>query len=93
MGLREDEPLKITSSIDAPRRCLAEDSPMTQRTASMVLDLPHPLGPRMPVRLLRKSSVTGSTKLLNPAMRILLRRTGWGLTCCLGWGILRECVG
>src|SRR5690554_7137261 len=29
---------------DSPRRFLAELSPMTQRTASMMLDLPQPLG-------------------------------------------------
>ena len=48
------EPLKITSAIDSPRRCLAEISPITQRTASMMLDLPQPFGPTTPVRLLGK---------------------------------------
>jgi hypothetical protein len=51
-GLRALEPLKITSAIWSPRSCLAELSPITQRTASMMLDLPQPLGPTMPVRLL-----------------------------------------
>jgi hypothetical protein len=37
--------LKITSCIDSPRSCLALDSPSTQRTASITLDLPQPLGP------------------------------------------------
>jgi hypothetical protein len=50
-GLRVDEPEKITSAIDSPRSTLAELSPMTQRTASMMFDLPQPLGPTMPVRL------------------------------------------
>jgi hypothetical protein len=45
-GLREAEPLKITSVIESPRRCLAESSPMTQRTASMMFDLPQPFGRR-----------------------------------------------
>ena len=40
-GLRELEPLKATSAIESPRRCFAEISPMTQRTASMMFDLPH----------------------------------------------------
>ena len=74
MGFREEDPLKITSSIDAPRRCFAELSPMTQRTASMVFDLPQPLGPTMPVKLLRRSIVVGSTKDLKPAIFILLKR-------------------
>jgi hypothetical protein len=43
-GLRVDEPEKITSAIDSPRRTLAEASPMTQRTASMMFDLPQPFG-------------------------------------------------
>ena len=51
---REPEPLKMTSAMMSPRRCLADSSPMTQRTASMTLDLPQPLGPTTPVRLLGK---------------------------------------
>src|SRR5512143_331467 len=73
-GLRELEPLKMTSVIEPPRRFLAELSPITQRTASMVLDLPQPLGPTTPVRLEGKSIWVGSTKDLNPASLILLRR-------------------
>ena len=53
-GLRDAEPLKMTSVIESPRRCFAESSPMTQRTASMMFDLPQPLGPTTPVRLLGK---------------------------------------
>jgi len=37
--------MKMTSAIDSPRSILAGDSPMTQRTASITLDLPQPLGP------------------------------------------------
>src|SRR5512143_1605446 len=73
-GLRVLEPLKITSAMESPRRFLAELSPITQRTASMTLDLPHPLGPTMPVRLEGKSIWVGSTKDLHPASLILLRR-------------------
>src|SRR6185369_15177580 len=47
-GLRSPAPLKITSCIDSPRSAEAFDSPSTQRTASMTLDLPQPLGPTMP---------------------------------------------
>ena len=64
----------MTSVIDSPRRVLAEDSPMTQRTASMMLDLPQPLGPTMAVMLPSKGTVTGSTKDLKPTRRIDLRR-------------------
>jgi hypothetical protein len=47
-GLRAVEPLKITSCIDSPRSSEARDSPSTQRTASMMLDLPQPFGPTTP---------------------------------------------
>ena len=47
-GLRVPPPLKMTSCIESPRRADARDSPSTQRTASMTLDLPQPLGPTMP---------------------------------------------
>ena len=50
-GLRPDEPLNITSAILPPRKCLAELSPITQRTASIILDLPQPLGPTIAVKL------------------------------------------
>src|SRR5690606_39483071 len=61
-GLRVLEPLKITSVIDSPRRFFAELSPITQRTASMMLDLPQPLGPTTAAMLLGKLTVVGSTK-------------------------------
>jgi hypothetical protein len=48
-GPRDSEPAKITSSIALPRRCFALCSPMHQRIASTMLDLPQPLGPTMPV--------------------------------------------
>ena len=75
-GLRAEEPLKITSAIDSPRRCFAEISPMTQRTASMILDLPHPFGPTTPVKLLGKVIVVGSTKDLKPAILSFVKRIG-----------------
>src|SRR5471030_1126713 len=75
-GLRLVEPLKMTSVIDSPRRFLAELSPITQRTASMILDLPHPLGPTTAAMLLGKFTVVGSTKDLNPASLMHFRRTG-----------------
>ncbi len=54
-------PLKITSCMDSPRSSLALDSPSTQRTASMMLDLPQPLGPTTP------TSCPGSMKLVRSA--------------------------
>ncbi len=70
-GLRVLEPLKMTSVIDSPRRFFAELSPITQRTASMMLDLPQPLGPTTAAMLLGKLTVVGSTKDLKPASLML----------------------
>src|ERR1700722_550975 len=44
-GPRESEPEKMTSSIGLPRRCLADCSPMPQRIAATMFDLPQPFGP------------------------------------------------
>jgi len=49
-GLRPVEPLKMTSAMDSPRKVFADISPMTQRTASITLDLPQPFGPTTPTR-------------------------------------------
>src|SRR5690606_3310190 len=73
-GLRLLEPLKMTSVIDSPRRFLAELSPITQRTASMIFDLPQPFGPTTAHRLLGKLTVVGSTNDLNPASLMLFNR-------------------
>ena len=73
-GLRADEPEKITSVSESPRRRLAELSPITQRTASMMLDLPQPFGPTTPVMLVGRCSVVGSTKDLKPDSLIVDRR-------------------
>ena len=69
-GWRLEEPLKMTSSIDSPRRFLADDSPMTQRTASITFDLPQPLGPTIPVMSAGKAILLGSTNDLNPEILI-----------------------
>ncbi len=74
-GLRSDEPLKITSCIDSPRNSDAFDSPSTQRTASMMLDLPQPLGPTTPTSCPGISNAVGSTNDLKPESLICLRRT------------------
>jgi len=69
-------PAKITSSISPPRSDRALLSPIAQRNASTTFDLPHPFGPITPVSPGRISTVTGSAKLLNPAMRRRDRLTG-----------------
>jgi hypothetical protein len=38
------------------------------------LDLPHPLGPTTPVKLLGKVTVVGSTKDLKPAILSFVKR-------------------
>src|ERR1700728_2048003 len=45
--LRSRVPAKMTSSILAPRRLLADCSPNTQLMASLMLDFPQPFGPTM----------------------------------------------
>jgi hypothetical protein len=60
------EPLKITSCMLSPRSSLAFDSPSTHRTASMMLDLPQPLGPTTPTRWPGSWNVVGSAKDLKP---------------------------
>ena len=73
-GLRVPEPLKMTSIIDSPRSSLALLSPSTQRTASMMLDLPQPLGPTTPTRWPGSWKLVGSAKDLNPESLIELSR-------------------
>src|SRR5688572_25786912 len=73
-GLRVDEPEKITSVSESPRRRLAELSPITQRTASMMFDLPQPFGPTTPVMLVGRCSTVGSTKDLKPDSLMVERR-------------------
>src|SRR5205809_8030302 len=73
-GLRVEEPEKITSVRLSPRRRLAELSPITQRTASMMFDLPQPFGPTTPVMLVGRCSTVGSTKDLKPDSLMVERR-------------------
>jgi hypothetical protein len=75
-GLRTVVPLKMTSCIDSPRSSLARDSPSTQRTASMMLDLPQPLGPTTPTSCPGSTKLVGSAKDLKPESLMELRRTG-----------------
>src|SRR5262245_21727196 len=71
------EPEKITSSMDAARMDLCEDSPMTHRNASTRFDFPQPFGPTTPVRpgSIRKS--VGSTKDLKPSRRSRVSFMRW----------------
>ena len=77
-GLRKPEPLKITSCIDSPRSSLALLSPSTQRTASMMLDLPQPFGPTTPTSWPGSWKCVGSAKDLKPESLIEFRRMGAG---------------
>src|SRR5580693_8603806 len=82
-GLRAPEPLNTTSAMLSPRRCLADSSPITQRTASITFDLPQPFGPTTPVRLLGKLIWVGSTKDLKPASLILVSRISYYFRPCV----------
>src|SRR5688572_15299234 len=56
----------MTSSIERPRRCFALCSPIDQRMASTMFDLPHPFGPTMPMISWSKLTTVRSTKDLKP---------------------------
>src|ERR1039458_2644108 len=68
-GLRSRVAAEITSSMRVPRRLLADCSPSTQQMASLMLDLPHPLGPTMAATPspLNRSSVRSQNDL-NPCI-------------------------
>ena len=73
-GGLDSEPLKMTSSMPRPRRFLALCSPITQRMASTMLDLPQPLGPTMPVTPSSNVKTLPSMNDLKPVMsRRLIR--------------------
>ena len=69
-GFLPEEPLKMTSVILPPRKFLAELSPITQRTASIILDFPQPLGPTILIKFPLIGIVVASTNDLNPASLI-----------------------
>ena len=64
---RPSAPLKMTSVISAPRRLFARWSPRTHLSASTTFDLPHPLGPTIPVSEESKSNSVRSANDLKPA--------------------------
>ncbi len=68
-------PANMTSSIDAPRRCLALCSPKTHKTASEMLDLPEPLGPTTTVRPGSRRKAERSANDLKPFKTRDLRYT------------------
>ena len=70
----DSEPLKMTSSIERPRRCRADCSPSTQRIASATFDLPQPFGPTTPVTPSSKATTVLSMNDLNPTMSSRLMR-------------------
>src|ERR1700733_5742070 len=65
-GARDVVPAKTTSSILPPRRLLAPCSPITQESASTMLDLPEPLGPTTQVIPGSRRSVVAEANDLKP---------------------------
>ena len=70
----------MTSSILPPRRCLADCSPIAQRMASTMFDLPQPLGPTIDVIGSGNEMVVLSTNDLKPqiSMRLIFKRASCG---------------
>ena len=66
----------MTSSIARPRRCFALCSPMHQRMASTMFDLPQPFGPTMPITSWSKWMTVRSTNDLKPLISSLRMRIG-----------------
>src|SRR5688500_11782157 len=83
IGLRSRLPAKITSSILLPRTSVGRCSPSTQRIASEMLLLPHPLGPTIAVIPGLKSIATRSANDLNP---YISRRWSFTPDSSVGWG-------
>src|SRR2546425_10523159 len=75
-GRRPVDPWKITSSILPPRSSRGDCSPSTQRTASEMLDFPHPFGPTMAVTPSSKGSSTEPANDLKPDSSSLLSLMG-----------------
>ena len=84
-GPRDSEPAKMTSSIALPRRCLADCSPMHQRIASTILDLPHPFGPTTAVIASSIETTARSLNDLNPMISIRLMRIRFPLVALHVW--------
>src|ERR1700678_3761002 len=74
-GGREVVPAKTTSSILPPRSDLAPCSPITQDSASTMLDLPEPFGPTTQVMPGSRRSVLAEAKDLNPRRESVFRCT------------------
>jgi hypothetical protein len=71
-GPRFDEPAKMTSVIERPRRCRALCSPMHQRIESTMFDFPQPFGPTMPTTSWSKWMTVRSTNDLKPEISSFL---------------------
>lgn len=80
---RVRDPLKIRSSRLSERRALILCSPITQRMASTMFDLPQPFGPTIPVIGWSSTTWVLSAKDLNPFISSDFKRKGqrfWGRT-------------
>src|SRR2546425_6358804 len=80
-GRRPVDPWKITSSILPPRSSRGDCSPSTQRTASEMLDFPHPFGPTIAVTPSSKGSSTEPANDLKPDSSSLLSLMGFPPPC------------
>src|SRR5580700_1962742 len=74
-GGREVVPAKTTSSILPPRSDLTPCSPITQDSASTMLDLPEPFGPTTQVMPGSRRREVAEAKDLNPRRVRLFRYT------------------
>src|SRR3989440_1560403 len=72
-------PPKITSCIEEPRTASGDCSPIAHSTASVMFDLPEPLGPTTTLTPAPKSSCVRSGKDLKPFSVSDFRRTALGL--------------
>ena len=79
-GPRVSDPLKITSSIALPRRWRADCSPIAQRMASTMFDLPQPFGPTIALTSWSMWTTVRSTNDLKPqtsTFLIFIERAPW----------------
>src|SRR3954451_14831407 len=80
----------MTSCIEAPRTATGDCSPIAHSTASVMLDLPEPLGPTITDTPGENVSLVRSGKDLKPFRVIELRCISGrqGVQCRLGGGLL-----
>src|SRR2546427_8008996 len=75
----------MTSSILPPRSKRGDCSPSTQRTASEMFDLPHPLGPTIAVTPASNGNSTVLAKDLKPDSYSRVSLMVWSPSVSQGW--------